>query len=285
MAASSIDSAIRVAVAAGGDIDNLALLDNFCWCSSTDPVRLDQLKKAVKACYDYSIIFGTPLISGKDSMFNDFKGFDNKGKPLVISIPPTLLISAIGVMKDAKKAVSIDLKFADDLIYVIGDTYEELGGSEYFAYLSDKLKKEYVGNIVPAVDGEKNKKLYKAFSKCSDSGIVSSAISIGGGGLAVALAKSSIAGKLGVEITLEKMKNVSSDDFALFSESQGRILVSVDPKNKEKFEEILKGNPFTLIGKVSTDEKIRISGRNKKEIVNINVDEALKSYKSTFKNF
>jgi phosphoribosylformylglycinamidine synthase len=285
MAASSIDSSIRTAIAAGGDIENLALLDNFCWCSSTDPVRLNQLKKAVKACFDYSVLYGTPLISGKDSMFNDFKGFDKDGKPLLISIPPTLLISSIGVMKDATKAISIDFKFARDLVYVLGDTYDELGGSEYFALLGEKDKKEYVGNNVPDVGGEKNKKLYKAFSKCTDAGIIASAISVGRGGLAVALSKSAIAGRLGVEISLEKIKGTTSDDFTLFSESQGRILVSINPKNREKFEKTLKGNSFTLLGKVSKDEKIKISGRNKKEIVNINVADTLKSYKSTFKDF
>ena len=285
MAASSIDSAIRVAVAAGGNIDNLALLDNFCWCSSTDPVRLNQLKKAVKACFDYSVLYQTPLISGKDSMFNDFKGFDKDGKPLLISIPPTLLISSIGVMKDATKAISIDFKFAGDLIYCLGDTYDELGGSEYFALLSEKDKKEYVGNNVPSVDGEKNKKLYKGFTKCSDAGIIASSISVGRGGLAVALSKSSIAGKLGAEISIEKIKGTTSDDFTLFSESQGRILVSVSPKNKEKFEKTLKGNSFTLIGKVSKEEKIKIVGKSKKEIVNVSVNETLKSYKSTFKDF
>ena len=285
MAAASIDTSIRTAIAAGGDIENLALLDNFCWCSSTDPVRLNQLKKAVKACFDYSILYGTPLISGKDSMFNDFKGFDKDGKPLLISIPPTLLISSIGVMKDATKAISIDFKFARDLIYILGDTYNELGGSEYFALLSEEDKKEYVGNNVPAVDGEKNKKLYKAFSKCTESGIIASAISIGRGGLVVALSKSSISGKLGAEISLEKIKSTTSDNFTLFSESQGRILASVNPKNKDKFEKTLKGNSFTLIGKVSKDEKIKIVGKNKNEIVNINVADALKSYKSTFKDF
>ncbi len=286
MAATSIDSAIRVAVAAGGDLDNLALLDNFCWCSSTDPVRLDQLKKAVKACFDYSILYGTPLISGKDSMFNDFKGFDSEGKPLLISIPPTLLISSIGVMKDAAKAVSIDLKFEGDLIYVLGDTYDELGGSEYFAHLSDKSKKEYIGNNVPNVDGEKNKRSYKAFSICTDKELIASSISIGRGGLAVALARSSLAGKLGVDVSIEKIsKENISNDHVLFSESQGRILVSISPKNKERFENTLKGNPFTLIGKVSKDERIKISGKSKKEIINVNISEALRSYRSTFKDF
>ncbi|MES2409212.1 MAG: AIR synthase-related protein, partial [Patescibacteria group bacterium] len=147
MAASSIDGAIRSVIAAGGSLENLAILDNFCWCSSTDPVRLGQLKAAVKGCFDYAVAYGTPFISGKDSMFNDFKGYDEKGNPINISIPPTLLISSIGVMNDAEKAISLDFKFEGDLIYLLGDTLEELGGSEYFKYLSQKSKKEFVGNV------------------------------------------------------------------------------------------------------------------------------------------
>ncbi len=286
MAASSVDGAIRSVIAGGGDIENVAILDNFCWCSSTDPVRLGQLKAAVKGCFDYAVQYGTPFISGKDSMFNDFKGYDEKGNQINISIPPTLLISSIGVMSDAEKAISLDFKFEGDLIYVLGDTLEELGGSEYFAYLSQKLKKEYKGNTVPSVDAVKNKKLYKAFTKCANKELIASAISVGRGGLAVAIAKSAIGGKLGANIELKKIsKNTSGDDMTMFGESQGRILVSVNPKNKKAFETLMKGNSFTQIGKVSKDGKLKIMGREGKEIVNTDVRVLLSDYKSSFKNY
>ena len=157
MAGACIDGAIRAAVAAGATIDTLALLDNFCWCSSNDPIRLGQLKQAVKACYDYSVLYGTPLISGKDSMFNDFKGFDAKGNPVFISIPPTLLVSSIGVIKDVRKAHSIDFKFDGDLIYLLGETYDELGGSEYIRFLGEQDKEEYTGTV-PEVRGRRIKR-------------------------------------------------------------------------------------------------------------------------------
>jgi phosphoribosylformylglycinamidine synthase len=277
MASSAIDSAIRNAVAAGADVDNLALLDNFCWCSSNDPVRLNQLKHAVKACFDKSIAFGTPLISGKDSMFNDFKGYDEKGNAVAISVPPTLLISAIGVIDDAEKSVSIDFKFENDLIYLLGDTYDELGGSEYFAYLG------HIGNNVPGVDAVKNKKLYQTFQKAIKKELVSSAISITRGGIAVALAKSAMSGMLGAEVSLEKIsKNTSSDDFTLFSESQGRLLVSIAPKDKKEFEDLMKGVSCTFVGKVSKDI-LKITGKKSKAA--LKVSDALKSYRSTFKGY
>ncbi len=288
MAASSIDGAIRAAVAAGGDVDYMALLDNFCWCSSTEAERLYQLKLAVKACRDYSIAFGTPLISGKDSMFNDFKGFDEKGNAIKISVPPTLLVSAISVIKDVKKSISLDFKFADDLIYVLGDTSDELAGSEYFAYLSQKDRRkageEYSNTKVPQVDAKKNLKLYRTFYGAAKKDLIASAISIGRGGLAVALAKSAIGGKLGAEIDLKKVNGkTSSDDYALFSESQGRILVSVDPKNKAQFEKAMKGCSFAQVGKV-TDGSIVIHGRNGK-VVDMKTEQALTAYKATLRNY
>ena len=108
----------------------IAILDNFCWCSSDEPERLGQLKLAARGCYDVATAFGTPFISGKDSMYNDFSGFDAHDNPVKISVPPTLLISSIGVHDDVAKAVSMDAKIDGDLVYVIGGTSEELGGSD-----------------------------------------------------------------------------------------------------------------------------------------------------------
>jgi phosphoribosylformylglycinamidine synthase len=286
MAASSIDGAVRASVAAGADIDYMALLDNFCWCSSNDPVRLGQLKKAVKACYDYAVTYETPFISGKDSMFNDFKGFDENGDPITISVPPTLLISSIAVMEDVTKAVSIDFKFDGDLIYLLGDTYDECAGSEYFAYLGEKDKKEYTNNAVPGVDGVKNRKLYEAFGKCTKQELIASAISVGRGGIAIAVLRSAMAGKLGVDISLGAVsKSTSADDLALFSESQGRILVSIASRHRKDFEKNMKGNSFVLIGKVTKNPKVKISGRKGKKIVDLDVSRAAESYKSTFRNY
>jgi len=158
MAAAAIDSAIRKAIAVGAKIDKLALLDNFCWCSSDEPERLGQLKDAAKGCYDFAKQFGTPFISGKDSMFNDFKGYNQKGKKVKISIDPTLLISSIGIIDDVNKVVSMDVKVKGDIVYVLGETLDELGGSEYFCMLSDNG--ESIGSKVPKVDAKKNKKLF-----------------------------------------------------------------------------------------------------------------------------
>ena len=280
MAACSIDTAIRNLVAAGVDINKIALLDNFCWCSSKEPERLYQLKQAAKACYDLTVAYETPLISGKDSMFNDFSGFDEKGKSIKISVLPTLLISSIGVVNNIYKTISIDTKFPDDLIYVLGETSDEMGGSEYF-----NLNKK-VSDHLPPVDINKNKKLYENFYQAAQKNLISSSISLTRGGLGIGLAKMSIAGKLGIKVSLKNLsKKLIRDDYSLFSESQGRILVTINPKNKKIFEKTFKNNYFKLIGKVTKDSKLVISGSNNKTLVNLNIDKIEKAYKLTFKNF
>jgi phosphoribosylformylglycinamidine synthase len=269
MAGCAIDTAIRNAVCAGAKLSHLAILDNFCWCSSYDKNRLAELISALKACYHYATNYGTPFISGKDSMFNDFKGYDEKGNKVEISIPPTLLISAIGVVPDIYKTVSPEFKNKGDYIYLLGETFDELGGSEYYKLLAQKSKndKEAIGNQVPKVNLEKNLKTYSSLEKIISKELVSGAISLTSGGLAIALAKASVGGMLGCQISLNKLPgDYSSIDSALFSESQGRILVSVSKKNVKKFEKEIGKVPFIRIGSVSGNDKFIIKIGNKKVI-------------------
>jgi len=222
MAACAIDTAVRNAVSVGVNLDKLALLDNFCWCSSNDPERLGQLKEAARACYDYAVAYSAPYISGKDSMFNDFSGYDEDGKAVKISVPPTLLVSSFGVTDDFRKAPSMDSKFAGDLVYVIGETKDELGASEYFAYLGESREaasEGFIGNNVPQVDADVNMRTYRAVEKAIEGGLLASCESVSIGGFGVSLARVAIAGELGMDLSIGSPDLRA--DFALFSESQG----------------------------------------------------------------
>ncbi|MES3031950.1 MAG: phosphoribosylformylglycinamidine synthase subunit PurL [Patescibacteria group bacterium] len=265
MAACALDTAVRNIVASGGTLSHLAILDNFCWCSSNDPKRLGQLVEAVKACYDYAVGYKTPFISGKDSMFNDFKGYDEKGNPIEISIPPTLLISAISVMPDLYKTVSPEFKNSGDIIYLLGETHDELGASEYYKMLGS------VGDNVPKVNLERNLKTYLALEKAIQKELLASSISLTSGGLGIALAKASIGGNVGCKIDISQIApKALSVEAKLFSESQGRILVSVSPKNTAQFEKIMENIACIKLGKVEKDGKVIISnGKNK--VVETNV--------------
>lgn len=251
MAGACIDTAIRGLIALGVPLDVIAILDNFCWCSSDDPGRLDQLKAAALGCYDGAVGFQTPFISGKDSMFNDFSGFDNDNNPVKVSVPPTLLVSSIGVHPDVTKSISMDVKIEGDLVYVIGDTAEELGGSEYFAQLGS------AHGAVPTLDIPALKSRYQKLTTAISHDLVASAFPVTHGGLGVALAKVAIAGRLGMDITLT---GSGRPDYLLFSETLGRFVVTVAPDKKRSFE-LAMGSDASLIGRVG-GKNLQVSGKS-----------------------
>ncbi|MFA4815101.1 MAG: AIR synthase-related protein [Candidatus Gracilibacteria bacterium] len=281
MAACAIDSAVRNSLSVGGSLKELALLDNFCWCSSNEEERLGQLKAAAQACYDTAVAYGTPFISGKDSMFNDFNGYNAKGEKVKISVPPTLLVSTIGVVEDYRRCVSLDLKLPGDLLYVLGTTADEMGGSEYYSMLG------FRGNSVPHVEIASALKLYQAFEAALQEGLLASAESVVLGGLGVSLARTAIAGRTGIEVDISKVPQTAPlrNGHLLFSESQSRLLVSVAPSNQAAFEKHFQGLPCALIGKVLSDSRFTIKDAAGNKVVETNVSELEKSYRSTFKGF
>ena len=272
MAGAAIDTAIRGLIATGVPLDTIAILDNFCWCSPDDPERLGQLKRAARGCYDYAVAFGTPFISGKDSMYNDFSGFDAENNPVKVSVPPILLISSIGIHADVQKAVSMDAKIEGDLIYVIGDTAEELGGSEYFALLGG------TGNTVPKLDAAAAKARYWRLTDALSHEQVASAFPVSHGGLGTALAKVAIAGQRGMEITIP---SAIRPDYYLFSESLGRFVVTVATDHKREFERIC-GADALLLGRV-IGKNLRIT--SDKLLLDLPVSELETAYKSPFRGY
>src|SRR5437764_6271449 len=126
MAASAIDEAVRNVVAVGADPSRIAILDNFCWGNTDRPEVLGSLVLAAEACRDVALAYGTPFISGKDSLKNEFHA---EGRNIVI--PPTLLISALGQVPDVRRCVSMDLKEPGNVLLLVGQTKAELGGSHY----------------------------------------------------------------------------------------------------------------------------------------------------------
>jgi len=275
MAASCIDTAVRNLIVTGCQLSRIALLDNFCWCSPEDSERLYQLKTALKACYDLSLALETPFISGKDSMYNDFNGYDKENKKIKISISPTLLISSIGIINSYKNLLTIVPQSIDDLVYVIGETSNEIGGSEFAKVF--KLE----NYTVPKVYKENAKQNYNNFAKVNQKKLIKSAISVGIGGLSIALSKMAISSQKGLKLNLTNINKISDktdNDHILFSESQSRIVVTVDPLKKEKFEKHFKKNQLSLIGKIIKSKKIIFKMDNKDQF-EIDINSLNKSYK------
>jgi phosphoribosylformylglycinamidine synthase len=277
MVACAVDEAVRNAICVGARPDRLAGLDNFCWC---DPVpseknpdgeyKLAQLVRANQALYDFSTGYGIPLISGKDSMKNDTILGDIK-----ISIPPTVLFSIIGKLDDVRQAVTADCKRPDDLVYVLGLTRKELGGSEYFA------AKGFIGNHVPRVDHAKSRALYVVLHTAIKAALVASCHDCSDGGLAVALAETAFSGGLGMNVDLRAvpMEGVDRDDFLLFSESQGRFVVTVHPHNREAFERALMGQDCAQVGTVRGDSRFEVSGLGGGAIIQSHIETLKKAWK------
>jgi len=266
MAASAIDEAVRNNVAVGGQ--RIALLDNFVWGNPEKPERLGSLVRACEACYDVATAFGTPFISGKDSLYNE--------SPLG-PVTPTLLITAVGVVPDIRSAVSMDLKEPGNLLYIVGKTYAELGGSEYY-----KLQGQ-LGKTVPKVHPAKAKKIYSAMTKAIREGTVKACHDLSEGGLAVSASEMALASGFGVDLDLRKVPSdsVERDDFLLFSESNSRFLVEVAQKDKGAFEKLMKGKAFAEIGKVTKTAQLTIKGLKGSTIVDVPVADLRAAWKRT----
>ena len=271
MAACAIDEAIRNAIAVGGCLDQMAGLDNFCWC---DPVqsektpdgeyKLAQLVRANEALYDYTTAYGVPCISGKDSMKNDYHIGNVK-----ISIPPTLLFSTMGKIEDVRKSITMDAKRPGDFVYIIGETYPELGGSEWYAMHG------YIGNQVPKVNAGKAKALYDTLSRAIQAGLVASCHDCSDGGIGIALAETAFAGGLGMSINLACVpcSGIDRDDTLLFSESQSRFVVTVSPAAQEAFEEVMKGMSISKVGTVLAEGLLKTQGLRGNIIIEADIGE------------
>jgi phosphoribosylformylglycinamidine synthase len=266
MAASAIDEAIRNNVAVGGR--RISLLDNFTWGNPEKTERLGSLVRACEACYDFSVAFKAPFISGKDSLYNE--------SPLG-PVTPTLLITAVGVIPNIQSTTSMDLKAPGNLLYIMGETFNELGGSEYY-----KLK-GFLGASVPKVRGAKAKRTFKVVTKAIDKGLVKSCHDLSEGGLAVAAAEMAFASGYGLELNLRKVpgKELARNDFVLFSESNSRFLIEVAEADKNDFEDLMKGKKCALIGKVTKEQKLIINGLNCEVAVEASLEKLRHSWKKT----
>jgi phosphoribosylformylglycinamidine synthase len=171
----------------------------------------------------------------------------------------------------------MDLKAPGNLLYIAGDTFNELGGSEYY-----KLK-GYLGASVPKVKGAKAKRIFKAVTKAIDQGLVKSCHDLSEGGLAVAAAEMAFAGGYGLELDLAKVpgKELERNDFVLFSESNSRFLLEVEERDRQNFEALMKGKTCKKIGKVTKEERLVILGLNKKVVVDAPIAELRRSWKKT----
>jgi phosphoribosylformylglycinamidine synthase subunit PurSL len=244
MAMAVVDEAIRNAVAVGANPEHIAILDNFCWGDPLRPETLGSLVEAARACHDAALIFRTPFISGKDSLNNEYLGTDGQRH----AIPPTLLISSIGIMEDVTNAVSMDLKEAGNDLYLIGAFQPVFGGSHFNLVMEQKIQ-----DSVPSVN-EITPKVFNALYQSIQNKLIRSAHDLSEGGLGVTIAEMCIGGRLGVELEFE----TSNAARTLFGETAGCLLIEVPVEKEQTLLELFHGLPIQKIGTVIQEPKLKI---------------------------
>lgn len=282
----TIDETVRRVLAVGGDPDHLGGVDNFCWPTiQYDPVqnpdgkyKAAQLVRSNWALRDYCLAFGIPLLSGKDSMYIDGNLEGPFGERRKVSGLPTLLFTVSSVVEDITACVTMDAKFPGDLIYVLGETRNELGGSEYYQLMGE------IGLQVPKVDVAEVRPLYEAVHQAIRKGLISSAHAITRGGLACHLALVAMGGELGMDIYLKGIPCAAdlTETQILYSESAGRFVVTVEPSKREALENHFSGMKIGLVGKTTESPLFRMWNREKTLIMEESVFELKEAWKAHF---
>jgi phosphoribosylformylglycinamidine synthase II len=261
MTAVTIDEAVRRLLAVGGSLSHIGGVDNFCWPGveyhpQDNPdgrYKAAQLVRACLALKEMCLAYGIPLLSGKDSMYVDGLLPGAYGEMHRVSGRPTLFFTAVSVLPDLRRALSPEWKRPGDLIYLVGETRAELGGSEFYEMLG------YVGLSVPQVRPAAFLAYYRRLEQAGEAELLASAHGLYRGGLAIHLVLASLAAGLGLEVDLSQVAPASPDYVSLYSESAGRFLVSIDPAHQGRLEELFQGQPLTLIGRVREDASFKIS--------------------------
>jgi phosphoribosylformylglycinamidine synthase len=257
MAAAAIDEAVRNVVAVGAEPSRIALLDNFCWGNTERPEVLGSLVRAAEACRDVALAYGMPFISGKDSLNNEYASEGRR-----IAIPATLLISALGRVPDVRKCVTMDLKAPGNVLYLIGLTHNEMGGSHLH------LVRGLTGGNVPKVDLTNAQRVFAGLFAAIQQGLIQSCHDLSEGGLAVALAEMVFAGEVGADITSLAGSSGLDDGVLLFSESATRFIVEVEAGKTAAFEKQWRGyGPVQRLGQTIKETRLRLAGRGGEWVV------------------
>ncbi len=260
MVAASVEEGLRRLVAVGGDPGEVGGVDNFCWPSiQYDPVanpdgryKAAQLVRACWALRDACLALGIPLLSGKDSMYVDGMIPDRQGLVRRVSGPPTMMFTATAPVKDLARVQTLEPKAVGDLVYLLGETRDELGGSALYNHLGQ------VGRNVPATDFEQSLELCRRVAELLGRGLLASVCVVGRGGLAHALGRMALAGGLGLGLELDPAPAAMGLGGLklLFSESTGRYLVTVDPARQREFEAGLGALPHARLGRVTRERRL-----------------------------
>jgi len=259
MALAGIDEAVRNVICAGADPTRIAILDNFCWPKCDDPKQLGAIVRAAEACYDGALVYKTPFVSGKDSLSNQFTMETGE----VITIPQTLLITAMGIVPDVLKSRTMDAKAAGNLLFLIGDTTSAMGGAHLVMCEPERAAPSVVRNLaIPRVDLSQGPRNAAAVAKLIAQGLVASAHDCSDGGLLIAAAEMAFAGRIGLDINLAGVptREPLSEFEACFAETPSRYLLEVAPGKLDGVIRTLRelNVPFGQVGTFASHDKLTV---------------------------
>ncbi|MBN1276550.1 MAG: phosphoribosylformylglycinamidine synthase subunit PurS [Deltaproteobacteria bacterium] len=286
MAAATMDEAVRKVLSVGGDPDHLGGVDNFCWPTveyhpAKNPdgrYKAAQLVRANWALRDICLSYGIPLLSGKDSMYIDGNLEGRFGERRKVSGLPAFLFTVSSMVTDISKCLTMEAKFPGDLVYVVGETRNELGGSEYYQTMGS------VGLNIPVLNAGEVWPQYLALHEAIQEGLISSCHAVSRGGLAVHLAMVSMGGELGMDIDLQNIPASSglTATQMLYSESCGRFVLTIAPEKKERFEEIFRNMKTGQAGIVTESTEFSVKDKNGRPLIREDIIRLKNCWKSPF---
>ncbi|MBL4701177.1 MAG: phosphoribosylformylglycinamidine synthase subunit PurS, partial [Phycisphaeraceae bacterium] len=258
MTLAAIDEADRNVVCTGADPSRICILDNFCWPSCDKPQNLGSLVRAAEACYDGAMAYKTPFVSGKDSLNNQFTTEDGT----VISIPPTLLITAMGIVQDATKTCTMDAKSSSNILLVIGNTTAAMCGSHYSMAYADSSR----DMSVPHTDLHDGPAQAAIVAGLINHGKIVSAHDCSDGGLLASAAEMAFAGEIGLNLDLCAVPSTAGIDdvAAAFAETPSRYLVEVTPQSLDQVVRLLRDKqiPFGEVGRFNDSANLTVRSAN-----------------------
>ena len=247
----------------------IGMLDHLQFGNPKDPEIFWTFLESLKGLTDFAKYFEIPCVGGKVSLYNETP---------VGSIKPTPVIGVLGLI-DKNPQISQSIT-DDDCLVIVGDTKNEMGGSEYFEYIH-----KFIGGKCPTVNFSESKKNMKTVLKIIENKLVKSIHDCSKGGLAIAISELCMTNQIGCKIFLEKVPGEKLDvDRILFSESHSRYLLILEKKNLKKLENLLKKNKvsFNFLGQFKGD-KIQFTNKAK-SIIDLRVDKAQKTWLNSLKD-
>ncbi len=269
MAACAVDEAVRNCVAVGGDPNHIALLDNFCWGNTERPEQLGTLVRAALGCRDAAEAFLAPFISGKDSLHNEYRGKLN-GQEIHLTVPPSLLISAVAVVPELNRCTTMDLKKPGHILVLVGETRVELGGSAFAAALG------WHGGQVPRVDFQMAPRIMQAISEAIGRGYVAACHDVSEGGVLAAVAEMAVAGRLGAELWVPDNPFSDGADLTraasaiswLFSETPSRFVLELAPEHLDSLAALLpRPELLQVVGRVVPPPRLLVQASSQGPIL------------------